>query len=89
MMSNRIQRDPDVVRRSLYYWRKERRMTVEQVGKRLGMHYTAVSQYERGTRSIPVTNLVKLAAIYNVDVVDLFKEPPTHHAGELPEELSQ
>jgi len=56
--------------------RKEKRMTMRQLGDGIGVSDSAVSQYESGERRPPIDVCVKLAELFDVslDVLILGKE---------------
>lgn len=56
--------------------RKEKNVTMKQVGKVIGVSESAISQYENGKRQPDQNTLVKLADFFNVSVdVLLGREP--------------
>lgn len=88
-LSKETPRDPSVVRRNLRYWREERRMTTRQLGKRLGLSHSGITDLERGTRHVTMETFFRIAEVLGVEIVRFFEEPPAHHSGELPEEDPQ
>lgn len=54
-------------------------LTQEQVAERSGLHWSYVSQVERGERNLGLTNILKIADALNVDPGDLVTglKPPT------------
>lgn len=59
--------DMDKVSQRLIYARKNKKLTLEEVGKILGVHKSSVLRWERGSvQSIKLSILESLAKIYNV-----------------------
>ena len=54
--------------------RKYRKLSVEQVAKRIGKTRTAIWRYESGVTDMPVSLLCKLMDIYDVPVDRVFKD---------------
>jgi transcriptional regulator with XRE-family HTH domain len=54
--------------------RRERQLTLKQVGKHLQKSYATISRYEHGLIPIASTNLLKLAELYGVHIRDLWQE---------------
>ena len=48
--------------------REDHDLKQEEVAKLLGIQQTVYSRYERGSRTIPLEHLVKLAELYQVSV---------------------
>ena len=48
--------------------REDADLSQEELGQVLNCHQAAISQYERGVRSIPLEHLVRLALLYNTSV---------------------
>lgn len=46
--------------------RKEQKLTQTDIGEFLGIMQTVYSRYERGTGTLPLEFLIKLADLYNV-----------------------
>jgi transcriptional regulator with XRE-family HTH domain len=52
--------------------REERKMTLEDLGKKLGKTIGYISKWENGKKPINLENLKKIANALDVDVTDLF-----------------
>lgn len=61
-----------VIGRQLRYLRLANKLTLEEVGKATGIHFTSLAGYERGQRLPPPTRLKILADYYNVPMDLLF-----------------
>ena len=51
--------------------RKINHLTQDEVAKKLGVSFVAISHYETGKRSVDVVVLEKLAAIYHTTIANL------------------
>lgn len=56
--------------------RGNRQLSQEALADLTGLHRTYVSMVERGTINVSLDNLVLLAQALEVELADLFKEPP-------------
>lgn len=56
-------------------WRKQRRLSQEQVANLLGTHKSTISRWENGERSLDLADLERLASIYGVEPVALLLAP--------------
>lgn len=56
--------------------RKQKKMTLADVGQILGVTGAAVSLWERGTRNIDPDNFVELLALYEIEDVGIFYNSP-------------
>jgi transcriptional regulator with XRE-family HTH domain len=56
----------------LHTWRKRRRLTLHELGRRSGVSYVTIARIEGGKMSPTVTTLEKLAAALRVSLRDLF-----------------
>lgn len=54
--------------------RKSNNLTLEEVGKRLGVSKATVQRYESGMIDIPYNRICQLSDIYNVEPSYLFKD---------------
>lgn len=56
---------------NLKYYRKENKISQEELAAKLNLTHQAVSHYENGKRACTVDLLVKISEILNVSVEDL------------------
>ena len=56
-------------------WRGKRRLTQEQLGKRVGVEKMTVSRWERGVASLNINVMQALADTLDIAPVDLFYHP--------------
>lgn len=54
--------------------REERKMTLEDLGEKLGKTKSYISKLERGIKTISLENLQKIATALDVDVTELFPD---------------
>lgn len=54
-------------------FREDHDLKQVEIAELLGIQQTVYSRYERGTRTIPLEHLVKLAEFYQVSVDDLLE----------------
>lgn len=86
MVARKVSDEAMIVARNIRFWRKERRLTLQQLAAALGnIEFSGIGEYERGQRFIPVDALMRIAKILNVEIGRFFEEPPAHHSGELTE----
>ena len=52
--------------------RREKGYSQEEIAKRLNISQSNYSKYEAGTLEMSITNAIKLAELYNIDVLELF-----------------
>ena len=62
--------------RRIRYWRKQRRMTLEQLAARLGTSAGHLHKWETGKVSVNLKRLGEIAAILGVGIVDLVEDLP-------------
>lgn len=55
--------------------REERKMTQTDLGRRLGVSFTQVQKYERGTDRISAARLFTIARLFGVTIADFFDGP--------------
>lgn len=53
-------------------YRRERRMSQEELADRVGLHYTTISRIERGISNPPVQTVNKIAKALKASLSDLF-----------------
>lgn len=53
-------------------YRRERRMSQEELADRVGLHYTTISRIERGISNPPVQTVSKIAKALKASLSDLF-----------------
>lgn len=51
--------------------RKQKGLTLKELGKIIGVSEQAVGQYERGDRNLKIEMLIKIAATLNIDLLEL------------------
>jgi transcriptional regulator with XRE-family HTH domain len=61
--------------RHLAAWRLRKGLSQEQIGNRLGVDKSTIHRWETGKRAVDLSDLVRLAAIYQVDPVALLLSP--------------
>ncbi|WP_054929902.1 helix-turn-helix domain-containing protein [Paraburkholderia caribensis] len=61
---------------NLKSFRGKKQLSQEALADLAGLHRTYVSQVERGIVNVSLDNLVLLAQVLKVPLIDLFKEPP-------------
>lgn len=59
--------------------RKEKGLTQEALGEKGGFHFSYVGQIERGEKNVALLNLAKIAEALDVDISQLFIQPPTEN----------
>lgn len=72
-----------MVEKRLQDLREERFWTQTQVAETINISQRAYSHYERGTRQVPLTVLVQLAALYEVSldyIVGLTDDPTIYYS---------
>lgn len=52
--------------------RKEKGYSQEEIAKKLNISQSNYSKYEAGTLEMSITNAIKLANLYNMDILELF-----------------
>jgi len=62
----------DVIGRKLRELRQANRMTLKQVAKKAGCTESYISQLENGNANPSIATLKKIAAVFNVQIVDFF-----------------
>lgn len=62
------------------YWREKRGLTLEQLGKRMGVTHATISRWETSNRSVTVDKLLKLAQELGCHPGELIAE--MDHGGE-------
>lgn len=55
-------------------YRKEKKLTMKELGKKIGVSEQAISQYERGVRNVNLETLIKLSDALNVTINNLTNE---------------
>lgn len=55
-------------RTNMVHWRKHHKLTLEEVGERLGVTHATVSRWENGEHEPGAATLDKLAALYETDI---------------------
>jgi transcriptional regulator with XRE-family HTH domain len=65
----------------LLEWRKSRDMTLEDVGKKMGIDKTAISRIERGLTPYDQIHLQQMHKIYEVAIPDLLFTDPKRPKG--------
>ncbi len=53
-------------------YRRERKMSQEELADRVGLHYTTISRIERGISNSPVQTVEKIAKVLKIKMSDLF-----------------
>ena len=53
-------------------YRREKKLTQEELADKVGMHYTTLSRIERGVSNPPVQTINKIAKVLRVDMSELF-----------------
>lgn len=53
--------------------RKQRNLTQEELSEKLGVFQKQIGNIETGTTFTTMTNIVKLAQVFDVDIKDLFE----------------
>jgi transcriptional regulator with XRE-family HTH domain len=60
---------------TLRFWRKDRGLTLREVEKETGISNSYLSQLERGLREPGINTLLKLANIYNAELIEFMDFP--------------
>ena len=68
--------------RRLKHYRAERRMTQEELAKRLGINHKTYANYEGGVAEPSIETLKKLAALYHITLDELLSSEGTAYTGE-------
>lgn len=71
--------DRDRAARNLRFWRTERRLTLRQLGDRVGMSHSGIFDLEQARRPFRLDHLIKLATALHIDVAQFLQEPPPQH----------
>jgi transcriptional regulator with XRE-family HTH domain len=71
------------IAKNLAYFRKEKKLTQEDLGQQLGVKRNTVSSWESGINAIDVEVLFQICQILNVSVSDLFGKFANSSANEL------
>lgn len=53
-------------------YRREKKMSQEELADKVGLHYTTISRIERGVSNPPVQTINKIAKVLRVDMSELF-----------------
>ena len=51
--------------------RKEARMTIRELAKKVGLNYTTISQYETGVHKPRLENIQKIAEVLGCEINDI------------------
>lgn len=73
-LKNRTMEVKQVIRENIKAFRIEFGYSQENIGSFLGINHSLISKFENGERDINMTYLIKLADLYNIDVVDFSKK---------------
>ena len=65
---------PDI-QQFLRAWRNRKGLSQEQVGNKLGLAKSTIHRWETGARAVDLSDLQRLAALYDVDPVCLLLSP--------------
>jgi transcriptional regulator with XRE-family HTH domain len=68
--------DFELHRTYLREWRKSKDMTLDEVGKLMGMDKSSISKMERGLTPYNQIHLQQMRDIYNVEIPDLLYTDP-------------
>jgi len=58
--------------RKIKRFRKDKRISQEELAEKVGVHYTTVSRIERGISNSPVETINKIAKALKISLSDLF-----------------
>lgn len=68
--------DVVTIGKNLRRYRKTRRLSLKQLGDKIGASFTAIARWERGERnSIPIGKLFALCAALKIEPYQLFLDP--------------
>lgn len=70
---HRIDREPPI--HYLKAWRKERKLTQQQLEERAGVDHSTISRLETGAMDLTRSTATKLAAALLIRVPELFRDP--------------
>ena len=62
--------------RGLHHWRRHRRLTREELGRRAGLRAAAIAALEKGERRAQASAVARLARALAVREEDLVRPPP-------------
>ena len=62
-------------------YRKARRMTIDELGKKINKSKATVSKYERGDISIDIETLCQIASVLNVSIIQITDLKPSEPVG--------
>lgn len=71
----------------LRYYRKENKMTQDELAKKLGLGKGTISNYESGYRTPQEHRLFELAEVLNISINDLF--PPTTETDDIVKKITE
>lgn len=71
----------------LRYYRKENKMTQDELAKKLGLGKGTISNYESGYRTPQEHRLFELAEVLNISINDLF--PPTTETDDIVKRITE
>lgn len=54
-------------------FRKDKKISQEELADKVGLHYTTISRIERGISNSPVQTVSKIAKVLKVDMSELFE----------------
>ncbi|QVK21400.1 helix-turn-helix transcriptional regulator [Mycoplasmatota bacterium] len=69
-MSSNVKEFGDAVR----FFRKERKMSQEELAGLSGLHRTYIGSVERAEKNLTIKNVFKIAEALSIDPCDLFKK---------------
>lgn len=75
MLDQDVKIDPinKKVGKNLRFYRQLNQLTQEQLGHEIGVPRSKIGQYERGTRAIPASTMLRLTTILKIAITDLYQ----------------
>ena len=69
----------DVIIRKLRGLRAENDLSLDEVSKKLGVHKSTISLYEKGKRKLPLNTFLDLLNLYNTNIITFFQNIDNSH----------
>ena len=63
----------NIIIRKLRGLRAENDISLDEVSKKLGVHKSTISLYERGKRKLPLNTFLDLLELYNTNIIAFFQ----------------
>lgn len=64
----------EILGKSISKYRKEKKISQENLAEKSGLHRTYIGAVERGERNISIDNIEKIANALEVELIRLFKD---------------